>query len=450
MYPAPSSIHAGSEITPFWRRIPKFFLFPFHTRPLIFSLFLTALAAPTAFLLSSFQPLLVPLVLGIFILAMGYALRIMDLTALGYLKPSEYDNAVTANRGGLTFKLLGIYFLWGSVITWATNINPTLGEGVSYFFSFATSASTMVLVVSGSFFQGLNPIRWIGVMWVLGKSYLILFVFQFMLNTGVILALPLLAPLLEGGGWQIFPVLCYTAVYFLLVSFNMMGYCLYQHHHELGFGVRVSFEEAAGKDKSGSGNAQAPQYDPIGEEIGNMLAAGDMKGAIDLAYEQQRNEPGNIVVQERYHKLLLLRDKPSATLAHGKRFITLLLSRDQGLKAFEVFKACRELQADFLPDDPGDIFKLAQLAKGAREYDLALELVKGFDKRYPNHPDVPGVYFMSAHMLSEHFKRDDLAKLIFSNMVEKFPDHPLSAQAKHAIEVMRRMQQVTHPMTTLN
>lgn len=382
---------------------------------------------------------------------MGYALRIMDLTALGYLKPSEYDSAVTAHRGGLTLKLLGIYFLWGSVIGWTTWVNPTLGEGVSYFFSFATSASTMVLVVSGSFFQGLNPVRWIGVMWVLGKSYLILFLFQSMLSTGVILARPVLEPLLgNGGGWHVFPVLCYVIVYFLLVSFNMMGYCLYQHHHELGYGVRVSFEEAEGKNRSGSGNAQVHQHDPIGEEIGNMLAAGNMKGAIDLAYEQQRNEPGNIVVQERYHKLLLLRDKPAATLAHGKRFITLLLSRDQGLKAFEVFKTCRELQADFLPENPGEIFKLAQLAKGAREYDLALGLVKGFDKRYPNHPDVPGVYFMTAHMLSEHFKRDDLANLIFRNMVEKFPDHPLSTQAKHAIEVMRRMQQVTQPMTTLN
>lgn len=448
MSPAPSFIHTGSEITPFWRRIPKFFLFPFYPGPLLYSLFLTALAAPIAFL----HPLLiVPLILGIFILAMGYALRIMDLTALGYLKPSEYDSAVTAHRGGLTLKLLGIYFLWGSVIGWTTWVNPTLGEGVSYFFSFATSASTMVLVVSGSFFQGLNPVRWIGVMWVLGKSYLILFLFQSMLSTGVILARPVLEPLLgNGGGWHVFPVLCYVIVYFLLVSFNMMGYCLYQHHHELGYGVRVSFEEAEGKNRSGSGNAQVHQHDPIGEEIGNMLAAGNMKGAIDLAYEQQRNEPGNIVVQERYHKLLLLRDKPAATLAHGKRFITLLLSRDQGLKAFEVFKTCRELQADFLPENPGEIFKLAQLAKGAREYDLALGLVKGFDKRYPNHPDVPGVYFMTAHMLSEHFKRDDLANLIFRNMVEKFPDHPLSTQAKHAIEVMRRMQQVTQPMTTLN
>ncbi|MGL5632617.1 MAG: hypothetical protein ACRDD3_09660, partial [Azovibrio sp.] len=299
----------------------------------------------------------------------------MGLTSLGYLKPSEYDSAVTAHRGGLTFKLFSINFLWGGAIGWAMWVNPTLGEGVIYFFTFAMPASVMVLVVSGSFFQGLNPVRWIGVMWVLGKSYLILFLFQFMLSTGIILAMPVLGVVLgDGGGWHVLPVLCYTGVYFLLVSFNMMGYCLYQHHHELGYGVRVSFEEVAGKNKSGSGNAQAPQHDPIGEEIGNMLAAGDMKGAIDLAYEQQRNEPGNIVVQERYHKLLLLRDKPAATLAHGKRFITLLLSRDQGLKAFEVFKTCRELQADFLPENPGEIFKLAQLAKGAREYDLALGL----------------------------------------------------------------------------
>lgn len=445
MYPASSYIRTGSEITPFWRRIPKFFLFPFHARPLAYSLFLTALAAPIAFL----PPLLiVVMMIAIYILATGYALRIMDLTALGYLKPSEYDNAVTAHRGGLTFRFFAINFLWGAAIGWALWFNPTLGEAVGYFFTFAMPASIMVLVVSGSFFQGLNPIRWIGVMWTLGKSYLVLFLFQFLLNTGVVLAMPVLQPLLGDGGWQVLPVLCYVIVYFLLVSFNMMGYCLYQHHNELGFGVRVSFEEVEeGKNRSGASKAQA---DHIGEEIGMRLAAGDMKGAIDLAYEQQRSEPGNIVVQERYHKLLLLRDKPSATLAHGKRFITLLLSRDQGVKAFEVFKTCRDLQADFLPENPGDLFKLAQLAKGAREYDLALELVKGFDKRYPDHPDVPGVYFMSAHMLSEHFKRDDLATLIFRNLVEKFPEHPLSTQAKHAIEVMRRMQQVTHPMTTLN
>jgi hypothetical protein len=70
---------------------------------------------------------------------------------------------------------------------------------------------------------------------------------------------------------------------------------------------------------------------------------------------------------------------------------------------------------------------------------LALTLVRGFDKRNPRHPDVPAVFLMSAQILSENFKKDDIATDILKSMLQKFPEHPLHAEAAAYLQVIERM-----------
>ncbi|HEY5291718.1 MAG TPA: hypothetical protein VIJ43_05325 [Burkholderiales bacterium] len=424
-----SVIYSDANITPFWQRIPKFFRYPFHTEPLLYSALLAA-----ASLLGELVPAFL-VELGILLATLRYAFRIMEQTSLGYLTPDQFELDTKPERANLPYKLFGILMIWGVVIGVIKSVSAVLGFVANVFLTLALPASVMALSASNSFAEGLNPASWINTMRTVGKPYLALWVFLFLLMGGGPIVLPLLAPLLRS--WLALPVVNFVFIYFTLVMFNMMGYCLYQYHHMLGLKVKVDFDAA--RDSQHPAVVVDKPRDTAGEEIAARVASGDLKGALGLAHEQARTAPEDIAIQERYHKLLLLGDRPDSTLNHAQDFISLLLRKERSQRALEVFKACRELRQDFALEDPGQILKLAQAARRAREYNLALALVTRFDKRHPQHPDVPGVYLMSAQILSEHFKKDQMATLILKGMMEKFPDHPLSAEAGTYLKVLERM-----------
>jgi hypothetical protein len=422
-------VYSDASITPFWQRIPKFFLYPFHTEPLLYSALLAA-----ASLLGELLPTFF-VELGILLATMRYGFRIMEQTSLGYLTPEQFELDTKPERVNLPYKLLGIVLIWGVVVGVIGRVSVVLGFVANVFLTLALPASVMALSASNSFGEGLNPVSWISTMRTVGKPYLALWVFLFLLMGGGPIVVPLLLPVL--GDWLALPVVNYVFIYFALVMFNMMGYCLYQYHHMLGLKVKVDFDAA--HDGQGPATTAGKPQDTAGDEIAALVAAGDVKGALSIAYEQARTVPDDIALQERYHKLLLLGDKPDSTLSHAQELISLLLRKERSQRALEVFKACRELRADFALEDAGQILKLAQAARRAREYNLSLSLVRGFDKQHPRHPDIPGVYLMSAQILSENFKKDEMAGMILKGMMQKYPDHPLSAEAGTYLKVLERM-----------
>jgi hypothetical protein len=270
----------------------------------------------------------------------------------------------------------------------------------------------------------------------IGKTYLALWFFLFLLSSGAPIALNLLSPML--GGWFTLPLINFAFLYFNLVMFNMMGYCLYQYHHELGLDVKVDFTNA--RDGRNGAQRKAPPADTTGNEIAARVAAGDLQGALGLAYEQQRLEPDNVTAQERYHKLLLLGDKPNLTISHAKRLITLLLSKQQGERAVEVFKVMRDLQKDFEPAAAGEVVKLAQAARRRHDYHFALLLLRGFDQNHPMHADAPAAELLSAQILCENLKKDDLARMVLDGLISKHPEHPLAAEAGAYLKVLERVR----------
>lgn len=423
------TIKSDAEITPFWQRIPKFFLYPFHLWPLLYNALLSA-ASLLAFILPTFA-----IEFGIFLAMLRYAFRIMEQTSLGLLTPDQHELESKPERVNLPWKLLGILLGWGFIVGFISSKSPMLGTVASFFVTLAMPASVMSLSVSNSFVEGVNPLSWISIMRTVGKPYLALWVFLFLLIGGAPIVLPLIMPKL--AGFLRLPAVNFVFIYFTFVMFNMMGYCLYQYHHMLGLQVKVDFDRAndGGKPATTAGKPR----DTVGEEIAAKVAAGDLKGALDVAYELHRTAPDDVVAQERYYKLLQLGGKPESTLRQARELISLLLRNARGDRALQVFKTCRETQTDFTLENPAEIFKLAQSARRAGDYMLALTLVRGFDKRNPRHPDVPAVFLMSAQILSENFKKDDIATDILKAMLQKFPEHPLHAEAAAYLQVIERM-----------
>lgn len=424
-------IYDDAHITPFWNRLPRFFLFPLQLEMLVVLVPL-ALASLLARFLPVPEPFDLLLAEGlIWLAALRHAFDVMERTSQGLLTAEEQAQArKDPERVNLPWKLLGVLIAWGILLGAVEAVSPRLGVVVSLFFTLAFPASIMLLSITNSFIQGLNPVLWVSVMRDVGKSYLALFLFLLLLSGGVTGALPLLAPFLDG--WLALPLLNFAFLYFNLIMFNMMGYVLYQYHRALGLDVKVGFDEAEGRKAVAA-------TDPVGNAVAEKITAGDISGALDLAYEQQRIDPENLVAQDRYHQLLLLADKKERALEHGARYLSTLLRMPRDDLAFDLFKRLRELDEGFQCERPDQVLRLAEIAYRRRESALAIALMRGFDKRNRNHPDIPAIYLLSARVLSEHYRKDEQAGAILRGLKQKFPEHPLAAEADTYLKIIDQL-----------
>ncbi|MDR2186586.1 MAG: hypothetical protein LBE62_00875, partial [Azonexus sp.] len=82
----------------------------------------------------------------------------------------------------------------------------------------------------------------------------------------------------------------------------------------------------------------------------------------------------------------------------------------------------------------------AKEARRQHDPKLALDIMRAFDKNHPGHPLIPDVYFLSASILCEDLRRDDMADRIFAAIVKRYPEHACAAQAGKYRETLARLK----------
>ncbi len=410
-----------AKVTPFWQRVPLFFRYPLHLEPLLYMALLSA-ATLLSFVLPVPTPFDLILVhLGVWLAFIRYAYKTLDQTAQGLLTPDQHRDYDAAERVNLPYKQFAIFVVIGVVMGLAESLGALAVGVVSIFSILALPASVMILSITQSFWSGLNPFAAIGMMRMIGMPYLGLCAFLFMLSASQqVLMMALLSRVSE---WLLLPTLNFVSMYFTLIMFNMMGYVVYQYHHELGVPVRA-----------------VPDDKPEGERvIGQLIGEGRNREALEMAYEAQRLAPDDVAANDRYHKLLVLAGRTDRVLSHGRRYLGLLLNKGLGEEALALHRKLKERDADFAPEHPAQLLRLAEVARRQRDFSTALAFVRGFDKRFPHHAEIPAVYLFAARVLCENLHQDAAARQILLGMLGKYPEHALAVEARQLLAVLDKL-----------
>jgi tetratricopeptide (TPR) repeat protein len=469
------SSFASPSPAPFWGRIPRFFLFPLHPT-ILFRIGLFA-AVPVLCVFATSVNAGIVVFAGLSLLVWVFYLRlgsgIFSETSLGRLSPEQYDREKDESLAYIPYAIFALGFIASLIVGLIEGLFGR-GPGIAanlIIVSLLMPAALMVLVHTRSLIAGLSP----GQVWEListiGKPYLLLCLFIFCLSSAqMFLAFKCfewgLSALVEKWmavqemlqeiqseedfiaahaaldeffaflrrsrprlGFALFGVNA-AAMYFTTVAFNMMGYVLYQYHQALGLTV----------DEPRQRGQRQAEADPVGNQVADFLAAGQMDKALDAAYEGQRLAPDDAAAQERYHKLLHLAGKTDRLLVHANRLIPLLLRQQKADRAFEALRRCRELSPDFCPEDPAILLALAEAARKQREPKQALDLLGNFDKKYPKHPLIPDAYFLSACILCEDLRQDEVADRVFAAIVTHYAESPCAEQARVYRATLARMK----------
>lgn len=416
---APSARGSPRGPRPFWHRLNSFFAFPLQPQPLAYALMLALSSLLFKILFFLPAPLAIALIeIGILLAASRYGFRITALGSQGISRAADFPRELDPDWTNLPWKLFAILVVQGFVAGWCLHVSVGLWQLVLFAMSFMLPASIIVLVQTASLRSALNPLPVVDTMRIIGKPYVLLCFFLFLLSSGAQIVMAMLLPVFSG--LILLPLFNLALIYFSWVMASLLGYVMYQHHEALGIDARSGPD--SGLDGAPARTPAQIAQQQLDAEVAERLDQGDMAGALGLAYEDQRIRPDEAHAQRRYHRLLLLSDRTPTLLEHARGFIALLLRQGQTAEALKVFKACRDKDATFALQDADQTLALARSTWRAGDAQATLALLSGFDKRFKGHAAIPHAYELAARLMLQGFDRRDMALGILAALEARYPD----------------------------
>jgi hypothetical protein len=457
--------HKG-PIQPFWQRIQRFFLLPLDRAVLLRIAALSGALAMSCLLIFAGFPgflLLIAAVLAILVVGTRYGFKIIERSSKGYLAPSDYpltdEDLVSAY---LPYKYVAICMVYG-VIAFVLLMLMGGGEVVAVllqglFFVVLLPASAIRLVITGSLRAALNPAENFKVMSRIGQPYIVLCVFLFFAElsrtygmlligaTGGVGAAAVgngvagLEAALGAGTLVVIFAMSAGFWYFTFMICALIGYTMYQYAEQLEIAV---LDKGGRRLKSLSGrhaDVKARRRDSL---IGRLVSDGDVKEAIALLNDDLRERPQDLSLHARLHKLLLTEGSTLRIEDHTEKYLNLLVKSQNWHEALAMADEALARRADWSPRQVENIAPLARAALQKGRSQLAGTLIRGFDKKYPNHPDIPQVYLVGAQLMAETSHQPAESRRILQYLLKRYGSDPVAAEASRYLEVLNRM----HPAT---
>jgi len=340
-----------------------------------------------------------------------FAADSLEATAHGYLEPPEIQSPNTSWVMLKLFLLIvGLYFML-SMVAFTGSVGLTGLVAVILAISFP--AAIMILVMSNSLPAALNPIAWFTIISRMGLGYFIAVALLLLLMISQAVAESLLANL---AGFSRLSAIGFFVIgaYFVIASFHLMGYLIYQNHEELGVEPRAPQARGEGSD-GGS---------PLLAQVRGFIKEGRRDEAIDHL-RRALNQGGLPEEHDKYRQLLSLKGDKKALLEHAREYIPVLLyGHEQDKKAMNLAVECLNMDPSFRPKEAKQVLDLARIMDRLGDHESIIRLTNGFAQQHPHHPDVAENYFLAARALWFGRGKGEQAKRIVSQLIKRYPDHP--------------------------
>jgi hypothetical protein len=417
-------------IQPYWSRFGSFFVYPLNMEPLLACLAFGALSGLASVM---FMPVNLILAAVLLVATLRYGYKVLERTARGYI--DDGLAFIDSAHGGkyLPYKQFVVIAigltLCGYVASFA---GPQVATVLLMVLALALPANTMLLAVSDDLGESISPPRLWGLMHGIGLPYLGLCACLLLLTSSSGALLGLLMPIIPQALVSV--VVGFVGAYFIVVMFRLMGYALYQYHDVLGLRVDVGFERQA------SVGVRDDQARRRAAQSAALLKEGRYDEAIALARSELAENPLDPAANQRLHRLLLaVPGQEAAMLAHAREWLAALLRAERAQQASEVLETIWQQEPEYRPPLAGSYRPLAEAMLASRRFASAARLIKGFDRRFPGHADIPAVYVLGARLLIDHQRDEAQARRVLDAVCQHYPDSPAAVEAGRLRELLDRL-----------
>ena len=413
-----------NTVETFWNRLPKFFIYPFHPRPLIL---MAALAIISV--LASGPGLFKMLIhFAIWAVVLKYSFTALKETANGKLVPPKVNLQTITADFEVVFKQIGIYIIIGFGFFKAAQ---TGGIIVGLLFLglaiLSIPAMIIVLVATNSLLHAINPMIFARMAWRIGWGYLLMYFFLALLGIApAVLGRYIIALLPDSLHGFLFAM---AQSFYTIISYHLMGYVIFQYHEDIGYEVDLDEEEASIEDMTSEQDGERELLN----KIDILIKEGNLDDAISLIKNETEGVISDVNLAERYFNLLKIKQITPEMLRHGKAYLELLAKTDKKDKLCEVYSECISRQPEFTIS-PSTTFKVASSLIEAGNPKGAIGAYNRFIKANPKNPLIPKAYFLAANVINEQMRNPHKAIKILKGLIKTYPNHDIIPYVQNYIK----------------
>ena len=398
----------ASPPEPFWTRLRAIALYPFRGAAL-FSMIALTLCSLVAYL-----PGMVGLILTavVWLSVYKYAFDILRHTADGYLDAPEYG---LTTGDGTVWRLLMLMILLGIAVGFAAVLaGPVIGLLALLALVFLQPGCIISLAMDGSLLHAANPATPLTLATRIGWPYLaafgLLFVIQASALTAGHWAVQWLPPVVSRLALNLF------GIWGLYAAFHLMGYLVYQYHEQLGYEPASLLDRVPARD--------APDQRLL-DEAEQYVRDGKTDAALDTLRAEVRSRAVGLPVHELYQRLLRGSARENERRDHARQFIGRLLHEKQERKALAVLREALDSDPGQLPLSQEQAGQLAERAQLSGQSQLTADLLRAMLAQWPDAAQAPQWSLQAALLLAERFGRDDEARQLLADALQRCDDGQL-------------------------
>ena len=414
---------AENIIEPFWRILHKFFAYPFQSRPLILMLILSS-----AFVIISGPGLFYSLLrFVLWAVLLKYSFCVLKKTATGSLEAPELNMKNLSDNFEIVFKQIAIYLITAFLFI---EIAKTAGAFVGILFllfSFLSiPAMLLVLIATDSLIAALNPMIFVRVAWRIGWGYLLMYFFYVLLGSA-----PNTITYLTVGHLPLLLVLFisfFAKSYYVIISYHLMGYVLYQYHEDIGYEVEIedqSYLKEATEALEGD--------EELIRRANILLREGKAPEALKLIKDRTGGNIDNLQLADLYFRLLKTSGDAKEVVLFGKKYLEMLANHADAEKLTGVYTDCVSRDKNF-PLPAPVAFKIAKTLTNHGHHKEAVAAYNRFIKSNPEHRLVPEAYYMAAGIIEKEFGNKQQALKILKGLMKKYPNHGIMPYVKRYVD----------------
>lgn len=446
-------------VTPFWRRGPRLLAVTLDWPVLLHVLLLAALCAsvPLAFRLGAAASVVAVVVLLVAsAYGLGYGFIIAERAGLGFLRPSLYPDAPlgTGWIGAVQYVAINLLFVGAWMgMAWASHGTAWLTAlAWLVLFVLLLPAATLRLIAGGNLATAIGPdavrkavvavglpyigflVVVLGAEWLRGYGLPSLVAAAGFGAQAVLAALGGKPPALGGGAvlWLFLVAAVFWVVTYALCA--LVGYVAYQHAEALQVVViGPGDNERGARTRLRRVDVQRRTRDAL---VTRMLADGDVREAIAQIEGDLRQRPNDLSLHARLHKLLLREGDRARIENHTERCIELFLRIDTPVEAVPLVADVIGRNRHWRPRAAEQVVPLARAALEQGRADVAVHLLRGFDKKHPRHPDLPHVYLLGALAMLRSGGAEEQAAHLLEQVALRYPEHPAAVEAVRHLQLL--------------
>ena len=352
-----------------------------------------------------------PLFLATFSWVFKYAFACLEQTALGYRQPPkltiELINPVHQEPLKLLILVAGLAYLF---MASRQVIGEPFSLAVLLIGLLLLPASILFIAIEDSLLQAINPLQLSSLIQRIGSLYFLACVFS---------ALPIFSLIFVFTTLPLI-LLAMVLIYFLLLTFHLLGYLVYCRRELIGMPVNISPERIQALEQE----ADQLEQDEVLDKLYSLAEGSNVRAAWQQLEQYLVEQDHALNTYKQYFNIMIDWPKPALALNLGQAYISRLSKHQQTDLAYEVCRRCYARSDEFYPETSEQALSLINYARKAADDVTADKIIQAWKQGNPPETLPVEMRFIEAQLLLDMKQDADSAREILEELVAT-RDHPL-------------------------